>query len=302
VIAPGVYTEKHEARQSPQGPRPIFSSTGAAPPRCPGLGRRWPAGAICEIAALCALQDCLPSPDFNRFDPHFGVSAGGFIAAGLAHGLSPHQMRDIFIEDQQREDNFDPAWMLKPAWSEFGTRWARLPGLLTSALWAWGAQGISPNSALERLGAALPKGLLDNEGVHHHIERLFARKGRSNGFQQLRSRLTLVATELDTGEAAPFGRPDWDHRPISRAIRASAALPGRFPPVKINRKHDVDGALKKTGDANRQTRQMLRERLSTLAPLPPRRQRPAAAALDRLNATLDDLQQRLPTLSQQAHA
>ena len=34
--------------------------------------------------------------------------------------------------------------------------------------------------------------------------------------------------------------------PISRAIQASAALPGLFPPVAIDGKHYVDGALKKT--------------------------------------------------------
>ena len=59
---------------------------------------------------------------------------------------------------------------------------------------------------------------------------MFNRPGRSNDFRELRSRLTLIATELDTGEAALFGRPGWDHVPISRAIQASAALPG-IPPV-----------------------------------------------------------------------
>lgn len=205
-----------------------------------------PLGAIYEIGALCALQDCLPSLDFNRFEHYIGVSAGGFIAAGLANGLTPHAMCDMFIEDRQHDDDFNPAWMVRPAWAEFGTRLARTPALLASALWAWAAQGSSLTGALERLGAALPTGLLDNEGIHHHIERLFAREGRSNDFRRLRSRLTLVATELDTGEAAPFGRPGWDHVPISRAIQASAALPGLFPPVKIDGKHYVDGALKKT--------------------------------------------------------
>jgi len=390
-----------------------------------------PLGAIYEIGALCALQDCLPDLNFNRFEHYIGVSAGGFIAAGLANDLTPRQMCDIFIEDQQHEDDFDPAWMVRPAWAEFGTRLARTPALLASALWAWGAQGSSLTSALERLGAALPTGLLDNEGIHHHIARLFARVGRSNDFRQLRSRLTLVATELDTGEAAPFGRPGWDHVPISRAIQASAALPGLFPPVKIDGKYYVDGALKKTVHATQaldegvelliclnplvpfhaspgrpgrfgrrriptlveggfpavmsqtfrsmihsrlalgfkhyetdypntdivliepdhrdaelffantfsyrqrrkmaehayqQTRQMLRERLPTLAPLlarhgialdltvlndrrrhlvaplPARQQRPSTPAVDRLHATLDELQQRLLTVSQQAHA
>jgi predicted acylesterase/phospholipase RssA len=56
----------------------------------------------------------------------------------------------------------------------------------------------------------------------------------------------LVATDLDSGEAIPFGTEGWDHVPISQAVQASAALPGLFPPVEIDGRHYVDGALKKT--------------------------------------------------------
>lgn len=205
-----------------------------------------PLGAIYEIGALCALDDCLQGLDFNACDHYVGVSAGGFIAAGLANGMTPRQLCAMFIEDLPNAENFDPSWLLKPAWGEFGHRLQRLPGLLGSALWAWGVQGKPLTNAFERLGAALPTGLLDNEGIHQHIEHLFSREGRSNDFRELRARLTLVATQLDTGNAAPFGRPGWDHVPISRAIQASAALPGLFPPVNIEGKHYVDGALKKT--------------------------------------------------------
>ena len=205
-----------------------------------------PLGAIYEIGALCALDDCLDGLDFNACDHYVGVSAGGFIAAGLANGITPRQLCEAFIEDLPTEDNFDPAWLMKPAWAEYGGRLQRLPGLLASALWAWGVQGKSLTNAFERLGAALPTGVLDNEGIHRQIEHLFSQPGRSNHFRDLRARLTLVATELDTGDAAPFGRPGWDHVPISRAIQASAALPGLFPPVEIDGKHYVDGALKKT--------------------------------------------------------
>ncbi len=43
-----------------------------------------------------------------------------------------------------------------------------------------------------------------------------------------------------------FGRPGHDHVPISKAVQASAALPGLFPPVEIDGRSFVDGALKKT--------------------------------------------------------
>jgi len=217
------------------------------PPRIAlALAGGGPLGAIYEIGALCALDDCLTGVDFNAVDHHIGVSAGGFIAAALANGITPRELSRAFIEDAPGPDGFDPSWLLSPAWAEFADRAARLPGLLTSALWAWGVQGKRLTHAMERLGAALPTGVLDNEAVHRQLERLFSQPGRTNDFRRLRGRLTLVATQLDTGEAAPFGQPGWDHVPISRAIQASAALPGLFPPVCIDGQHYVDGALKKT--------------------------------------------------------
>jgi NTE family protein len=205
-----------------------------------------PLGAIYEIGALCALDDGLNGLDLNGCDHYVGVSAGGFIAAGLANGIRPRQLCEAFIEDRASDDNFDPSWLLKPAWGELGARLRRLPGLLRDAGWDWAVQGKSFTNAFERMGAALPTGVLDNEGIHRHIERLFSQPGRTNDFRELSTRLTLVATQLDTGEAAPFGRPGWDDVPISRAIQASAALPGLFPPVEIRGQHYVDGALKKT--------------------------------------------------------
>ncbi len=205
-----------------------------------------PLGAIYEIGALCALDDTLIGLDLNACDHYVGVSAGGFIAAGLANGIRPRQLCEAFIEDRPSDDNFDPSWLLKPAWAEFGARIRRLPGLLRDATFDWALRGKTFNHAFERMGAALPTGVLDNEGIHRQIERLFSQPGRTNDFRELRARLTLVATQLDTGEAAPFGRPGWDHVPISRAIQASAALPGLFPPVEIRGQHYVDGALKKT--------------------------------------------------------
>ena len=209
-----------------------------------------PLGAIYEIGALCALDDCLDGLDFNACDHYLGVSAGGFIAAALANGMTPRQICEAFIDDTTGggtgDERFDPAWLMKPAYGELGRRARRLPGLLGAALWELTLGRKPLSSALERLGPALPTGVFSNEDIHRQIERLFSRPGRTNDFRRLRARLTLVATHLDSGTAAPFGQPGWDHVPISRAVQASAALPGLFPPVEIDGRHYVDGALKKT--------------------------------------------------------
>lgn len=206
-----------------------------------------PLGAIYEIGALCALEEAIEGLDFTRCDSFIGVSAGGFVAAGLANGLTPRQLCAAFIENSgPAHDRFDPGLLLRPAWDEYAGRLRGLPVLLGQALWQSTLQGRSMLAAFERLGRALPTGLLSGEALAAQLRRQFDRPGRSDDFRRLGKRLVLVATDLDSGEATPFGMPGLDHVPISRAVQASAALPGLFPPVEIDGRHYVDGALKKT--------------------------------------------------------
>lgn len=220
--------------------------SGGKPKIALALAGGGPLGAIYEIGALCALEEVLVGLDFTRLDHYVGVSAGGFIAAGLANGMSPRELCASFIEDGQHDaEIFDPAWLMVPAYSEFARRGIMLPGIALAALWRL-LRSRSLTGAAERLGPILPTGVFSNDEVHRQLTRLFSREGRTNDFRKLRTRLTLVATNLDSGEAAPFGRPGWDDVPISQAVQASSALPGLFPPVEIGEHYYVDGALKKT--------------------------------------------------------
>ena len=206
-----------------------------------------PLGAIYEIGALCALDESLRGLAFIKLDHYVGVSAGGFIAAGLANGMTPRELCASFIEnDHEISEVFDPAWLMVPAYGEFLRRSIALPGLALSALWRATLGGKSLLNAIEALGPALPTGIFSNDEIDARLTKLFSKPGRTNDFRELAGRLTLVATNLDTGEAAPFGQPGWDHVPISKAVQASSALPGLFPPVEIDNQYFVDGALKKT--------------------------------------------------------
>jgi NTE family protein len=223
-------------KQTAQGPRIALALAGGGP-----------LGAIYEIGALCALDESLRGLTLTRLDHYVGVSAGGFIAAGLANGMTPRELCAAFIENDQRASAvFDPAWLMVPAYGEFFRRSMMAPGLLASALWQATGGRKSLLNALEKLGPALPTGIFSNNEVNSRLCQLFSLEGRTNDFRQLKTRLTLVATNLDSGDAAPFGQPGWDHVPISKAVQASSALPGLFPPVEIDGKYYVDGALKKT--------------------------------------------------------
>jgi NTE family protein len=210
-----------------------------------------PLGAIYEIGALCALEQSLVGLQMNRLDHYVGVSAGGFIAAGLANGMTARELCASFIENDPNSSNiFDPSWLMKPASDEFLRRGIMWPGLLAGALWRLTVGRKSWTQALEHLGAGLPTGVFSNRSIDTQLSSLFAGAGFTNDFRKLKTRLTLVATNLDTGDAAPFGSPGWDHVPISQAVQASSALPGLYPPVEIDDQYYVDGALKKTMHAS----------------------------------------------------
>ncbi|RVU47374.1 patatin-like phospholipase family protein [Rubrivivax rivuli] len=210
-----------------------------------------PLGAIYEIGALCALAEALPGLDFTALDGYVGVSAGSFIAAGLANGLTPRQLCTSFVENEgPATDLIRPGLFFRPAWQEYAQRLLAAPRLAGQAAWDVTVRGRTLLAAAERLGRVLPAGLFSNAALQAQLAQVFSAPGRSNDFRQLQRergrRLVLVATDLDSGEAAPFGLPGWDHVPISQAVAASAALPGLFPPEPINGRWYVDGALKKT--------------------------------------------------------
>ena len=210
-----------------------------------------PLGAVYEVGAMCALEECLDGLDFTKLDHYVGVSAGSFLAASLANGISPRKMCESFIEnDGDPSENFDPSWLMQPAYNEFARRLIMLPELIITFFWHFTVKRKPLFRALERLSPAMPTGIFANQQVDVQLSRLFNREGRTNDFRKLKNKLTLVATNLDSAEAAPFGRPGWDHIPISQAVQASSALPGLFPPVEINDQYYVDGALKKTMHAS----------------------------------------------------
>jgi predicted acylesterase/phospholipase RssA len=99
------------------------------------------------------------------------------------------------------------------------------------------------------LGELVPAALFDNEGLEHYLRAAFTTEGHSDDFRRLPGRLHVVATDLNTGESVSFGDRRHDRVPISRALVASAALPGLYPAVEIDGHHYVDGALTRTLDA-----------------------------------------------------
>ena len=207
-----------------------------------------PLGAIYELGALRALDEGIDGLRLHQLDNYVGVSAGAFLATSLANQVTTSQMCRIFMGAPGAEFSFEPEHFLRPALREFGKRARNVPG----ALFALISEAIKHPSRIGRLEAVgglnrvLPTGIFDNDTIHEFVERVLDRPGRTNDFRELGTRLRIIAMDLDTGSAVRFGDESTQDVPISRAVQASAALPGLYPPVKIKGRYYVDGALRRT--------------------------------------------------------
>ncbi|HSM12630.1 MAG TPA: patatin-like phospholipase family protein [Thermoanaerobaculia bacterium] len=207
-----------------------------------------PEGAVWEVGALRALDEAIEGIDLNDLDVYIGVSAGAFLAANLANGLTPAQMCRAIVKHEPREHPFIPDTFFTPAVGEIVRRGASVPVLVARAIAGFLANPGDRTliESLTRLSRALPVGVFDNEPIRHYLRTIYTMKGRTDDFRELGRRLFVVAADLERGVPVVFGSEGWDHVPISRAIQASSALPGLYPPVEIDGRRIVDGVLLKT--------------------------------------------------------
>jgi predicted acylesterase/phospholipase RssA len=210
-----------------------------------------PLGAFYEVGCLHAIEEAFDGYALTELEMYVGVSSGAMIAAGLANGFSTADMGLVFIHNDSNEMKFSPALFLVPAFREYARRLASLPGMVAGIASEYLRDpGKNWAEAIDPMGRLLPTGICDNRPLERVMARLFSTHGRSNDFRKLVPRLYVVATELNTGHSVRFGEPGYEHVPISRAIQASTALPGLYPPVAIDGHMYADGALLRTMNAS----------------------------------------------------
>lgn len=207
-----------------------------------------PQGAVYEIGTLLALQEAVEGVDWNDLHIYVGVSAGAFLASCLANELTPWEMCEAIVAPEDKGTPFNPRTFFTPALGEFTRRLGMLPRLFGESIWEYltDPKDLTLLEALLRMSRGLPVGVFDSEPIHNYLEELFAEAGRTNDFRRLSRQLVVVATDLDSGRAVRFGEEGWRDVPISRAVQASAALPGVYSPVDIGGRSYVDGVLIKT--------------------------------------------------------
>jgi len=206
-------------------------------------------GGVYEIGALRALDLLTVNSSVNQFDVYVGTSAGAFIAALSANGVTPEEMMRVVTRQGQapfKDINLND--LLRPNLLEFARKGALLP---------WRAVGIARQIVSQRgavslldvlLGFAegLPSGAYTGEGIERYLRDVLSEPGRTDDFRELACELYLTATDLDTCERVVFGVDGTDDVSISTAVRASGALPMVYAPVKVGERELIDGGMVST--------------------------------------------------------
>lgn len=209
-------------------------------------------GAVYEIGALCALEDAILGLDFRNLHVYVGVSAGALITANLVNNISPRQMSLAILSRTDGVNPISPEILFQPAFGEFVEKISTIPAVVSKSILKF-ISNIKDNTVLgmmSELTELLPVGLFDNSLLERYLKSNFETIGITNDFREVKTKLRVVATELDSGKAVRFGEEGFDHIPISKAVQASTALPGIYLPVEIEGKYYVDGVARRTVHAS----------------------------------------------------
>src|SRR4051794_22843844 len=205
-------------------------------------------GGVYEIGALRALDLLAVNSTVNNFDVYVGTSAGSFVAAMLANGVTPEEMMQVInSDDDMGLQDLDLAKVLKPNYLGFLAKGVALPlrtlELLRSLV------RIGEFSAMDigvGLAEALPTGLYSGSGLSDYVADALSGDGRVNDFRLLDPELYLTATDLDTCERIVFGEDGWSDVPISKAVECSTCLPLVYKPVDLKGRQFIDGGIRST--------------------------------------------------------
>src|SRR5258708_25097752 len=161
-------------------------------------------GGVYEIGALRALDLLSVNRTVNQFDVYVGTSAGSFVAASVANGVTPEEMMRVIV--QQVPSPFPDVGvnsLLTPNYAELLTKAARVPLALLRLLGTLSRdyRQISAVDIAVGLADALPSGLYTGSGIEHYVRTILSDPDRTDDIRLLVNKLPITTTHSDTCES-----------------------------------------------------------------------------------------------------
>ena len=203
--------------------RELMGLMSAAPLLCAALAgcQTAPTAPVPAPAPAPTPPGLVPPPAAPKRPPRLGLALGGGAARGFAH---------IGVIQVLEEAGIRPDLVV-------GTS----AGSLVAALYAHGKTGAELASLALTMDEgtitdwAFPgRGLIRGDALARYVREQTGNKP----IEQMKIRLGIVATDLDSGAGVLFERGD-----TGQAVRASSSVPAVFQPVKIGDREYVDGGL-----------------------------------------------------------
>ncbi|MER6218835.1 patatin-like phospholipase family protein [Streptomyces sp. NPDC001674] len=179
------------------------------------LGAGGPVGAAWTAGLACGLRR--GGVDLGEADLIVGTSTGAILGAVLATGQDPVRLATPVRTDDAAPPQVD------------GRR-------LDEAFAVLGSAASNPDEARRRVGQIALAA--DTGPEPAHVARMRAMTG---AVQWPNRQLLITATDAETGEQEVFDRASG--APLPSAVAASTAFPGIYPPITINGRRYMDGAL-----------------------------------------------------------
>jgi NTE family protein len=192
-------------------------------------------GAMFQIGVLAALEK--EDPGQADFDLVVGTSGGAVVAALLAAGFQPGELRRI-------APAFAPTDLSRVCWRSLVSWLARSPSHVFARLRQQRRHGgFLVHDLTAAMLEAAPSGLLSLEPLAAFIARTLDERGIPDRFDALPRALMVPAIDLDWGERVVFGAGGLRSASVSSAVAASCAIPRLFRPVTIGDRDLVDGGI-----------------------------------------------------------
>ena len=200
-------------------------------------------GIAWEIGVLAGLAEA--GVDLSGADLVVGTSAGSVVGAQLTGGAELEAMYGRQLEPPAQEK---VARMTRANLAQYGWALLRSRGKDVEFRRRVGALALAAEKA----------GLTPSEQ-----ERLDVIGSRLVGTEWPDRPLVLTAVDAETGEFSAFDRDSGV--PLLKAVAASCAVPGVYPPVTIGERRYIDGGMRSAANADLAADC---ERLVVLAPIP----------------------------------